>query len=431
MTVRLHVRRIDRAIDPEAAFEQLFGDAENAFWLDRSHAVSFIGASDDVIIGAQAFDQLSSRLSDPVDAPELPFDFLGGFVGYFGYEMKAACGSPTGHRSWVPDAGWICADRYLAIDHVGRATYSVSVDPDWAPELAELPDDEPVPRETAVPDLGKVEAALSVGRMDYLDDVRQCQAQLQAGESYEICLTNRVLVDAIESGFAFYRRLRRSNPAPEAAYLRFGSVEVACSSPERFLRIDPEHRVETRPIKGTARRGATPEEDAALRDSLLSDPKIAAENLIIVDLLRNDLGRVCLPGSVKVPELMVTETYPTVHQLVSTIRGQLRPDATALDCVRACFPGGSMTGAPKIRTLEIIDELEPMARGIYSGTIGYLSLNGAADLNVVIRTAVFAGGQMHVGAGGAIVLDSDPNAEFDEVVLKAAATLRVDSRFNQ
>ncbi|CAM3597034.1 aminodeoxychorismate synthase component I [Smaragdicoccus niigatensis] len=431
MTVRLHVRRIDRAIDPEAAFERLFGDAENAFWLDRTSAVSYLGASDDVIIGPHAFDELAPRLRDSVESPELPFDFLGGFVGYFGYEMKAACGSPVGHRSWVPDAGWICADRYLAIDHIGRATYSVSVDPDWAPDLAEIPDDQPVAYETAVPDLHKVEAALSVGRTDYMEDVRRCQAQLQAGESYEICLTNHVVVDAIESGFAFYRRLRRSNPAPEAAYLRFGTVEVACSSPERFLRIDPGHRVETRPIKGTARRGATPEEDAALRDSLLSDPKIAAENLIIVDLLRNDLGRVCLPGSVKVPELMVTETYPTVHQLVSTIRGQLRPEATVLDCVRACFPGGSMTGAPKIRTLEIIDELEPMARGIYSGTIGYLSLNGAADLNVVIRTAVFADGQMHVGAGGAIVLDSDPHAEFDEVVLKAAATLRVDSRFNQ
>ncbi|MCE5288726.1 MAG: aminodeoxychorismate synthase component I [Nocardiaceae bacterium] len=430
MTVRLHVRQIDRAIDPEAAFQRLFGDAEYAYWLDRTKAVSFIGASNEVIVGAQAFDELATRLTVAVQSPDLPFDFTGGFVGYFGYEMKAAFGYPNRHRSFVPDAGWISADRYIAIDHVGRRTYTLSVDPDWHPVLDDIPDDVPLVPEVAVPDLAAVESALTVGRDAYLLDIQRCQAELQAGESYEICLTDRVLVDAVESGFAFYQRLRRCNPAPEAAYLRFGSVEVACSSPERFLRIDPTGRVETRPIKGTAPRGATPREDAEMRERLLSDPKIAAENLIIVDLLRNDLGRVCVAGSVTVPELMVTESYPTVHQLVSTIRGQIRPDSSALECIRACFPGGSMTGAPKIRTLEIIDAIEPIARGVYSGTIGYLSLSGAADLNVVIRTAVFAGGQMHVGAGGAIVLDSVPESEFEEVVLKAAATLRADKRFS-
>jgi para-aminobenzoate synthetase len=243
-------------------------------------------------------------------------------------------------------------------------------------------------------------------------------------ESYEICLTNAARLPAAGSGLGLYRRLRRLNPAPYAAYLRLGGVEVACSSPERFLRIDRHRTAEARPVKGTAPRGRTPAQDARLRDALASGAKTRAENLMIVDLLRNDLGRVCEPGSVHVPELMVTETYATVHQLVSTVRGTLRPDVDAVGCVRACFPGGSMTGAPKLRTMEIIDRLETAARGIYAGAIGYLGCDGTADLNIVIRTAVLAGGEWHVGAGGAIVLGSDPAEEYAEMVLKAMTTLR-------
>jgi para-aminobenzoate synthetase len=269
-----------------------------------------------------------------------------------------------------------------------------------------------------------VEFRLSRSREHYLDDIRRCRQYLHDGESYEVCLTNRITTRATPDPLALYRTLRHVNPAPFAAFLRVGDAAVMSSSPERFLRVGSDRRAEAKPIKGTVRRGRTPDEDARLAEELRTSEKNRAENLMITDLLRNDLGIVCEVGSVSVPRLMAIESFETVHQLVSTITGRLREDVGPGECVRACFPGGSMTGAPKKRTMEIIDALEGEARGVYSGAIGYLGAGGGVDLNIVIRTVVMDGRRTSIGAGGAIVMQSDPEDELDEMLLKAEAPMR-------
>ncbi|WP_024803460.1 aminodeoxychorismate synthase component I [Nocardia sp. BMG51109] len=457
---------VDRAVDTETAFLRLYRDAGTAFWLDGAHVergpdrFSFLGDASGPLaevvryrvgdgsvevesrtgrrgVPGTVLDHLSRQLRRRrIRIPDVPFDFVGGYVGYLGYEVKADCGAAAAHRAPAPDAQWIFADRVIVVDHLAQRTHLIAVtDADhraagrrWLAETRAAVDDLPgpvPPDELDLPaDEERVAAGLTRGRDRYLADIATIRARLHAGETYEVNLTDTVHVDADCDGLAVYRALRRSNPAPCAAYLRFGELEIACSSPERFLKVDRAGRVESRPIKGTAPRGRTPVADENLRRALESDPKTRAENLMIVDLLRNDLGRVCEVGSVHVPELMVAESYTTMHQLVSTVRGRLRPDADVIDCLRACFPGGSMTGAPKLRTMEIIDELETEARGIYSGTLGFLGLGGTADLNIVIRTAVRHDGHWRIGAGGAIVLDSTPQDEYREMVLKAAAALR-------
>jgi para-aminobenzoate synthetase len=453
-------------VDTEAAFVALYGTSTRAFWLDSAHVeeglsrFSFLGdasgpgddvltyrvGDDSVIVESSGgipylepgtiFDALSRRLGrDITGAGDLPFDLPGGYVGYLGYELKADAGARTAQRAPTPDAMWLRASRFVVVDHLQGHTYVVAVaEPDqteqaehWiertAATLRRLPHAAGTP-ELTLADTSDASSWLVRSRTQYLADIEECQRQLRAGESYEICLTNKLRLPAPDDDIEYYRRLRHLNPAPYGALLRLGELAVFSSSPERFLRVDGQRVAESKPIKGTAPRSSDPELDEQLRASLSVDPKTRAENLMIVDLLRNDLGRMCRVGSISVPRFMATESYTTVHQLVSTISGVLREDVTAVDCVRGCFPGGSMTGAPKLRTMEIIDRLETEARGVYSGVLGYFGFTGTADLNIVIRTAVRWRDELTIGAGGAIVLDSNALAEYDEMLLKAEAPLR-------
>jgi para-aminobenzoate synthetase len=469
-STKLEVRILDVLPNAERAFVALYGDSEHAFWLDSSRPgergrFSFMGDASgplaEVILheageGEPLLDRLQARLDAlrPAELPGLPFEFDCGFVGYLGYELGSECGHATSHRSDHPDAALIFSDRLIAFDHAEGRTYLLTLLTRQGKEGEEIGADaeawldatesrlaaipaagEPVvgPTCDVGPTTGSPPTALSLARTheQYLEDVGASLHHLREGDSYEICLTNQLRFDTHTDPLDLYMRLRRANPAPFSAYLRLGELTVLSSSPERFLRVSRDGEAEARPIKGTSRRGATPEEDSRLAAALAADEKNRAENLMIVDLLRNDLGQVCEVGSVEVPEMMAVETYETVHQLVSSIRGRLRPGADATDAIGSCFPPGSMTGAPKRRTTEILDALEGAPRGVYSGAIGWFGLGGAADLAVAIRTIVLAGGHATVGAGGAIVLGSDPGREYEEMLLKAAAPLRaVDPEFD-
>ncbi|MGW6282302.1 aminodeoxychorismate synthase component I [Kribbella sp. NPDC055071] len=439
------IRTIDRALDGETVYRELLAGEPVAFWLDGSltdrapRRVSVLGTTlgqaAEVVVrdvaDGDVFAELQRLLATRVaDAPqELDGLFNGGYVGYFGYELKALTGGVAAYESPTPDALWIWANRFIVIDHDNELTYFVAVDEPGAGEgwlrRAEAAAASWWMGSIDVPEIARMdlEARLEQDRATYLAGIAACKAALEAGETYEVCLTNRVRLPPVPDPFEFFRWQRAANPAPYAAFLRYGDLAVASSSPERFLTVDADGWAECRPIKGTAPRDPDPGQDQLAAKALAEDEKTRAENLMIVDLIRNDLGRVSEPGTVHVPQLMEVESYRTVHQLVTTVRGRLRTGVTAVDAVRACFPPGSMTGAPKIRTMEILDGLESSARGIYSGALGYLTVDGRADLSVVIRTAVLTPDATVIGAGGAIVLDSEPVAEYDEMVLKATAAV--------
>jgi para-aminobenzoate synthetase len=459
----LKVKRLDAPCDPEDAFVGLFGDSETAFWLDSSRVdegarFSFMGdtggplasvityevadgelrvrlAGGSETFRGSIFDYLGSEMRRLRSVPcDLPFDFDCGFVGYFGYELKADCEGRNAHRSPMPDAAFLFADRMLAFDHLEECVYLLCLTAPGGGSAAERWIEDTSLRLASLPAPGKsqVEGAGSEDEIDfrlgrprrrYMEDIATCRQLLLEGETYEVCLTNKITAPVSAEPLALYRRLRRVNPAPFSAYLRFGDSAVLSSSPERFLRVGRDRWVEAKPVKGTCPRGADRAQDARFAERLRRDEKSRAENLMITDLLRNDLGAVCEVGTVHVSRLMDVESFETVHQLVSTVRGRLRDGLEPPDCVRACFPGGSMTGAPKRRTMQIIDELEDEARGVYSGSIGYLGLSGGCDLSVVIRTIVLHEGLASIGVGGAIVMQSDPREEYEETLLKACAPM--------
>ena len=464
--LRVVHRVLEVTVTAQAVYNALYRDSESSFWLDssgkRDHdgRFSFMGdaagplarvvradvwrrrvrvesASGTEDTPGGFFDWLRDDLASlRTEVPDLPFDFALGWVGYLGYELKAECGGDRAHRSRQPDAAMLFADRAVAFDHRDGTVHLLALaegprDPraeQWAARTADrltaLAASPPPPRAT-----GTTTAAgplgLRHGHERYLAHIDACLRQIAAGESYEVCLTNMLGAEADFDPADAYQLLRARNPVPFGAQLRFGTLSVLSSSPERFIRISRDGEVQSRPIKGTRRRAAAPAEDAALRAELASSAKDRAENLMIVDLVRNDLGRTAQLGTVRVDGLFEVESFATVHQMVSTVSARLRPDLSAVDCVRAAFPGGSMTGAPKIRTMQIIDELEEGPRGVYSGALGFFSLSGAADFSIVIRTLVTDGNRVEYGVGGAIIALSDADAEFEETAVKAAPLLNL------
>ncbi len=388
------------------------------------------------------FAALRTLLSqyDTGDTDRTQWPFSSGLVGYFGYETAYAIEKlpDSGvNDQGLPDLAFMVVDEVLVYDHTAeRAILCITARGDeakttaaarteqWQNDLAALAE-----RPAQNLGAGKTSAVRAhFSRDQYMAAVQKCRDHILAGDVFEVCLTHRLEMDLPGSGWDLYGILRQINPAPFASYLRLPGFQVVCASPERFLKLDGDGAAESRPIKGTRPRGNTQAADEALRTELAESEKDLAENIMIVDLVRNDLGRVCQIGSVDVPELQVVETYATVHQLVSTVRGQLKPEYDAFDLVHACFPGGSMTGAPKIEAMKIIDSIEPVKRGVYSGAVGFFDAGGSMDLGMLIRTVVCQNGIGTFGVGGAIVSDSDPGAEYDETLDKARALIAAIER---
>jgi len=367
--------------------------------------------------------------------------FAGGAVGYFSYDLchfiERLPATAVDDLN-LPECYLAFYDTIVAFDHLEGRAYLVST---GFPELRETKR-----KRRAEERLEEVKSWMlnkpsiadelcsvsteegmvlksNFSHEEYLRAVENVREYIRAGDIFQVNLSQRFEADLSISPYELYQRLRKINPAPFASYLDFDGVSVVGASPERFLKVQGDW-VETRPVKGTRPRGKSEAEDRALADELLESIKDRAENVMIVDLERNDLGRVCRYGTVRVTELAILETYPTVFHLTSTVKGRLCEDKDRIDLLKATFPGGSITGAPKVRAMQIIDELEPTRRSVYTGSIGYLSFSGEMDLNIVIRTFLVKGGRAYFQVGGGIVYDSEPEAEYVETLDKAKALIQ-------
>lgn len=410
-------------VQPADVFVQFYADQENAFWLDGEFAVdtpfSLLGAGP--LAEISSLDEATNRLTrlnfDPADT-KLPFAWRPGLVGWLTYE-----GEPR----------FIEVDRALVFDHIKQGIYFVgSFDSQAAfdnwhhaallrlgfsgGQVATY-----LHQTTEVSE--PAESSIRHDSWSYLELIKRAQRHIEMGDVYQLCLTNEIIVNSEADALRTFLTLRVSNPAPYSAFIRIGEVTLVSSSPEQFIRVKNDGEISSKPIKGTRRRGESELEDQEIAEELRTDLKERAENLMIVDLMRNDIGRVSSVGSVSVPKLFDVETYATVHQLVSTVAGQLATGESAQSAVRSAFPGGSMTGAPKIRAMQIIEELEAGPRGVYSGCVGYFGADDTAEFAMVIRSLVFESGVVRIGVGGGITIDSDPVAELAETKLKAKVLL--------
>ena len=359
-----------------------------------------------------------------------PLAFEGGAIGYFGYDLGRRIEKLPVIAEDVdalPEMMIGIYDWVVIVDHDLRQAWLVAQG--RAPQTAAIWDELLV--RLKKPSARKAAKALhatdgfeaSIDRAEYSRQFERIQAYIRAGDCYQVNYTQRFAARVEGDAWQAYREMRARNPVPFGAFLHLDDIEILSFSPERFLQLE-RGRVTTQPIKGTRPRGSDAREDEQLKTALSDSLKDRAENLMIVDLLRNDLGRVCEPGSIGVRDLFRVESFPTVHHMISTVSGVLRGGEDALSLLRACFPGGSITGAPKIRAMQIIEELEPFRRGVYCGAIGYIGFNGDMDTSIVIRTLVRRGDSAHYWVGGGIVADSDADAEYQECLDKAQAFRR-------
>ena len=384
----------------------------------------------------QVLDALMARF-ELLDEVDLPFP-LGGCFGFWGYDLKNFTEPKLPRRALndleLPDCHVGFYDSLVIFDHQLGKTFVVATGLDadgsrsekradeqfkfWNETLAGSPDILPHP----TGETGTIPAASNIERSVFLNAVKRAQEFIRAGDIYQVNLSQRLAAPCGISAWDFFQRLNAVSPAPFAAYLDCGDFQIASSSPEQFLRLSGSHIV-TRPIKGTRPRDTDPTRDTQLAHELQTSPKELAELVMITDLLRNDLGKVCEFGTVQVPDLAKLEKFAQVQHLVSTIEGRLRSEVTHFAALASCFPGGSITGAPKFRAMEIIDELEPVSRGPYCGCHGYLGFNRESQLSITIRTAVCARETIYFNVGAGIVADSHPEAEYDETLAKAAGFL--------
>jgi len=366
---------------------------------------------------------------DPGSACDLPF--TGGAIGYFGYDLARRLErlpELAESAEKMPEMAFGIYDWAVVIDHLDRRSWLVAQgrDPetDWKWDRLVARFSTPAAERARAPFRITAPLVSSLPREAYAAAFQHVHDYIRAGDCYQVNLAQCFSAPAAGDPWLGYQALRIINPAPYSAFLNTPYGAVMSASPERFLKLE-RGSVETQPIKGTRPRAGHPRFDAELAEALRASEKDRAENVMIVDLLRNDLSKNCEPGSVKVPRLFAVESFATVHHLVSTVTGRLRQGRDALDLLRGCFPGGSITGAPKLRAMQIIEELEPHRRGVYCGAIGYLSYDGGMDLNIAIRTLVYAGGMVRFWAGGGIVADSKLEDEYQETFDKAAAMLRL------
>lgn len=399
-------------------FITLYANQPGAFWLDREHhptsRFSVMG------VGIPTTELPKYRDQDA----DLPFAFRPGVVGAIHYSKIAKDISKT---------SLLRVDRALVYDHDTKAIYFVA-DLDTRKEFDEwhraallrlaLTGGGAASHELNYPAATAAELAADDDKQSYLEKIKKAQQHIAQGDVYQLCLTTRLRGNYVGDPLSFFLRLRKQHPAPYAAFMRIGSKTIVSISPELFVSVH-NGRVISSPIKGTRRRSSDQEQDRRLIEELGADPKERAENLMIVDLIRNDLSAVCEPSSVTVESLLAVRSYSTVHQLVSDVSGQLAENVAALDALKALFPGGSMTGAPKEKAMEIISQLESSEREIYSGALGYITSGGEMELGMVIRTAVFEKDSVSIGIGGGITSDSLPESEHEEIQLKAIALASV------